>query len=151
QSAFAIANARAHEAVARRARLAVGLRELSERALACTDRQTLYQTILDGAMQLTRSNRGLMALVFGDMLRVVATTALDMLGGELPVTTPYLAEGLSTVIQVHEDATQVDPASPIGQVVQRKGTRSMMTVGIRHADRPLGLLFVASNEPRRWE
>jgi signal transduction histidine kinase len=151
QGAFAIANARAHQIVERRARLAVGLRELTERALSCADAGTLHRTILDGAMQLTRSDRGLVAQVFGDVVRVMATTAEGLLGTEMPIAVPYIAEGLSTVIQVHEDATQIDPTSPIGQAVKERGTRSMMTAGIRHAGRPLGLLFVSSNQPRRWE
>jgi signal transduction histidine kinase/GAF domain-containing protein len=155
QGAFATANARAHQIAERRALLADSLRVLSERALACSDDHELYRVILDGAVALTRNDRGLIARAVGDKMRVVAGIGADsdLVGNELPMTTPELVQALAhSAVQVYEDApSQVEPASTIGMVIQAKGTRSFLISTMRHADRPQGMLFAASGEPRRYQ
>ena len=134
--------------------MAHGLRELSERALACTDVNELYRLILDSALALTGNDRGLISRTASGMVRVVAAAGVDrdLVGVTMPATTPYLAEALAERgIIVREDAAVVDPESSIGRVIHGKGTRSFMHSALRHGDRPVGVLFVASGEPRRYE
>jgi signal transduction histidine kinase len=154
QGAFATANARAHQIAERRARLADSLRVLSERALACSDDQELYRVILDGAVAVTGNDRGLISRVIGEQIRVVAAVGADrdLVGNVLPVTTPYVAETLAqSGVQAWEDAYAVDQSSIIGAIMQAKGTRSFLTATMRHADHPVGLLFVGSGQPRRYQ
>jgi PAS domain S-box-containing protein len=152
--AMAISNARAHRLVERRSRMGDGLRQFSERALACSGPADLYRLILDSTMALTRNQRGIISRVAGGTAKVVAGSSdnQDLVGFESTLDAPYLRE----VIESHqpvvcEDASTVDPQSQMGRMLAAKGTRSYLTVAVRHGDRPVGILYVSSPEPRRYQ
>jgi nitrogen-specific signal transduction histidine kinase/GAF domain-containing protein len=154
QGGVAIANARAHQLVERQARMANGLREFSERALACSDDQRLYELILDSALKLTRNDRGLLSRVVGDRVVAVAGAGVDsdLVGTEIPATTQYMAQALAqSGTQVQEDTRDVDGNTPIGRLVHGRGTRSLVTAAIHHGDRPVGILYLGSGELRHYE
>jgi signal transduction histidine kinase len=154
QSALAIRNAHDHQVLERRRRLANGLREFSERALACSEIADLHRLILDSAVALTHNDRGLIGRITDGKVRVVAGCGVDadLVGIEAPTSTPYLADALAVREPVVvEDTATLDPTSLFGQISRAKGTRCYMLTMVRHGDRPVGLLFTASGEPCRYE
>src|SRR5262245_53937056 len=70
--AAAIENARAHQLIERRARLALTLREFSEKTIDIADIDELRRVILDTALRLSGADRGLISRVDGDRTLVIA-------------------------------------------------------------------------------
>jgi signal transduction histidine kinase/GAF domain-containing protein len=152
--AMAISNARAHRLVERRSRMGEGLREFSERALGCAGPAELNRLILDSALALTRNQRGIISRVAEGTAKVVAASSdnQDMMGFESPLSAPYLRDVIESLHPVVcEDTSSVDPQSQMGRIIAMKGTRSYLTVAVRHGERPVGILYVSSPEPRRYQ
>jgi signal transduction histidine kinase/GAF domain-containing protein len=154
QEAVAIENARVHRLVALRARLAHTLRAFGEQALQ-PDRD-LHRLILDTALALTRSDRGLVSriLLEQNRCRVMAGAGHDerLVGMELPADEPYLAESIASAEPVVvEDTATLDERSAIARVARQQGTASFVLMTMRYRGQPIGQLFAASGEPRRYE
>jgi signal transduction histidine kinase len=154
QEAVAIENARVHFQAELRARLALTLREFGEKALTCNDEKEVYPLVLETALKLARGDRGLVSRVSedGKTFRVVAGTgqdaalvgmsaSLETISGEQPGLEPLVVE----------DTSKLDPNTLFGRVSRQNGTASFVLVLMRYKGTPLGHVFSASGEPRRYE
>jgi signal transduction histidine kinase len=151
--AVALQSASVHQQAELRTQVARTLNDCAERLLdPDADAPAL---ILDAACKLGRGHGALlssMAMRDGvECSYIMAAVGDDvpLIGMALPTTTPYLRESLAqhapTVI---EDVSALDPTAPIARVALAQGTKSFVLVTMRQSGRPLGQLFVKSNEPR---
>jgi len=151
--AIALEKARVHQQAELRARVAHALNDCAERLL--DPDADVPRLILDFACRLGRGNGALFSTVFErdgvQYARIVHAIGDDvkLIGIEMPTTAPYLREAMAqhapTVI---EEVESLDPSSMIGAVARQQGTRAFILVTMRQAGRPVGQLFVKSNEPR---
>jgi len=153
--AVALESARVHQQVELRASVARTLSDCAERLL--DPDADVPAIILDSACTISRGTGGLVALLFQrdgvEMARIVYAVGDDvpLIGMELPTTAPYLREALSqSTPLVVEDVDTLDSSSMVGRVAREHGTRSLILVGMRLGERPLGYLFVKSQEPRAY-
>ena len=154
QEAVAIENARAHRTVELRARLALILREFGEHALAPPENLDVDQLILRTALELSRTDRGVICRIDGGRARVEHAVGKDtrLLGLELALDEPYLRDALASPKPfVVEDTAQLDPATTFGRIAREMNTGSFVLLVMRRHGQPLGLLFTASDERRRYE
>lgn len=154
QEAVAIENARAHRTLELRARLALILREFGKRAVAPLDDKALHGLILETALKISRSDRGLISRVHENMARVVAGWGKDerLVGMEASIDEPYLRMSMAHEEPfVVEDTNDLDPNSLFAQVAAQNQTRSFVLFTMRYHGSPVGQLFAASGEPVRYE
>jgi signal transduction histidine kinase len=156
QEAIAIENARVHQQAEVRARLAQTLRQFAERALAVPDEKDLYRLILETACAITRSDRGLISRLSSDgrSARVTAALGKDerLLGWDIQTDNAYVRDSLeSETPLVVEDTSTLAPESLFAQVAKQNATASFVLIAMRYRGQPLGHLFTASGEPRRYE
>ena len=154
QQASFIANANAHRVVALRGRLARHLSEFGERALSTVELSVLEKLIVDTALEISGSDRGLLAVVENDCARVVCGAGVDrsLVGTSLPIDATYLPEALADAQPfVVEDTAVLDPVSAIGTLARGNHTGAFVLTPMRRQQHPVGLLFVGSPEPRRYQ
>jgi signal transduction histidine kinase len=155
QEAIAIENARVHHQAELRAKLAQILRQFAEKVLSVLDPQELYRLILDTALQLTGSDRGLVSRLIDDgrKVRVCAGLGLDqrLVGMEIGTDDPYVRETFERTHLVVEDTSTLDPRSMFGQVAQQNKTTSFILLIMRYQGKPLGHVFAGSGKLRRYE
>lgn len=152
--AAAVENARAHRLIERRARLALTLREFSERTLSITDADALHRIILETALALSGADRGLLSRVEGDQMRIVAGVACcaGLVGQSLPLADRYVAQSIAQGEPLlFEDVPSLDASSPIAAAAQRQKTAQMILVTMRRDGAPVGQLIVGSATARAWE
>jgi signal transduction histidine kinase len=151
--AVALQSASVHRQAELRAEVARTLNDCAERLL--DPEADAPALILDAACKLGRGHGALLSSMLMrdgvEYSRIIHAVGQDvpLIGMELPTTTPYLRESLAqhspTVI---EDVSLLDPSAPIAKVALAQGTRSFVLVTMRQSGRPLGQVFVKSNEPR---
>jgi signal transduction histidine kinase len=155
QEAIAIENARVHHQAELRAKLAQTLRQFAEKVLSVLDPGELYKMILDSALQLTGSDRGLVSRIIDDgkKVRVCAGTGLDqrLVGMEIGTDDPYVAETFQRTHFVVEDTTTLEPRSMFGMVAQQNKTASFILLIMRYQGKPIGHVFAGTGAPRRYE
>lgn len=151
--AIALEKARVHQQAELRARVAHALNDCAERLL--DPDADVAALILDFACRLGRGNGALFSKVFErdgtQYARIVHAVGDDtqLIGIEMPTTAPYLRDAMAQQAPfVVEDVESLDPDSMIGRVARQQRTRSFILVTMRQGGRPLGQLFVKSNEPR---
>ncbi|MCU1279547.1 MAG: multi-sensor signal transduction histidine kinase [bacterium] len=153
--AVALQSARVHQQAELRAVVARTLNDCAERLLdPDADAPSL---ILDAACKLGRGHGALLSSMFVrdgvEIVRIDHAVGDDkpLIGMEAPASSPYLRESLAqhapTVI---EDASKLDPESIVGRVARQQGTQAFVLVTMRQSGRPLGQLYVKSNEPRTY-
>ena len=151
--AIALEKARVHQQAELRARVAHALNDCAERLL--DPDADVAALILDFACRLGRGNGALFSTVFerdgAQFARIVHAIGDDVriVGMEMPTSAPYLREAMAQHAPfVVEDVESLDPDSVIGRVARQQGTRGFILATMRQAGRPVGQLFVKSNEPR---
>jgi len=151
--AVALESARVHRQVELRASVARTLNDCAERLLHHD--ADVYAIILDAACKIARGSGGLISTLLVrdgvEMSRIDYAIGDDkpLVGMELPATAPYLRETLAQAAPyVVEDVNALDQSSDIGRVAAKQGTRAFILTTMRQDGRPLGQLFVKSNEPR---
>jgi signal transduction histidine kinase len=152
--AVAIDNANAHRLVALRAHLAGLLSDVGKRALVLTDEAQIWQLIVEAAVALTRSDRGLVSHVHGDQITVMHGVGVDssLVGRTDPANTPYVAKALASPMPiVVEDTATLDPSTAFGKIARANGTSSFVMLGLRRGTEPIGCLFTGSGTPIQYE
>ena len=152
--AAAVENARAHRLLERRARLALTMREFSERTISVPDVDALHRIILDTALALSGADRGLIARVQGQETVVVAgvACAATLVGQAVPLADPYLAQSIAkSEPLVLDEVSSLDASSPIAAAARRQKTAQMILVTMRRDDAPVGQIIVGTATPRDWE
>ncbi|MGZ3429295.1 MAG: GAF domain-containing protein, partial [Polyangia bacterium] len=151
--AVALESARVHQQVRLRSEVARTLNDCAERLL--DPEADAPALILEAACKLGRGQGALLSsMAMRDGAEYAYITAavgddVPLIGMALPTTTPYLREALAQhAPTVVEDVSALDPTAPIAQVALAQGTKSFVLVTMRQSGRPLGQLFVKSNEPR---
>jgi GAF domain-containing protein len=151
--AVAIANARAHRLLAERARLALALREFSERGLASATEDELYRRMLDTATAIARSDRGLVAMVLHGKAKVMVATGADadLVGSERDIEQTPFREGFAHrrpfAVRLSDSD---DPNGTVASALRRRGTASAVFVPLHYGDQPVGVLYTASGSERRY-
>jgi len=151
--AAAVENARAHQLIERRARLALTLRELSERSIAITDSDALRRIVLDTALALSGGDRGLISRVEGDHTVVVAGVGccVKLVGQTVPLADRYVAASVAqSEPLVIESVAEMDASSPVAAAGQRNATAQMMILTMRHDETPTGQVMVGTAAARDW-
>lgn len=155
QEAIAIENARVHHQAELRAKLAQILRQFAEKVLSVLDPQELYRLILDAALQLTGSDRGLVSRLVDDgkKVRVCAGLGIDqrLVGMEISTEDAYVRESLERAHLVVEETSTLDPRSMFRQVADQNKTASFILLIMRYQGKPLGHVFAGSGALRRYE
>ncbi len=153
--AVALQSARVHQQVELRARVARTLNDCAERLLHPD--ADVPRLILEAACSITRGHGALLSGVFdrggATFSRIEHAIGDDvpLIGTTLPTTEPFLKESLAQLApRVVEDIATLDPQSIMGRVVRQQGTQAFILVTIRQGDRPIGQLFVKSQEPRTY-
>jgi signal transduction histidine kinase len=153
-NAVAIENARAHRLVALRARAAMVLRRFGERALAPPEQLDVNRLILETAIELTRTDRGLIARISGDHARVehAVGKSVGLMGLVVPLSEPHLSDALKQQAPyVVEDTRVIATDSLFGRIVSEYHTGSFTLSVMRRRGEPIGLLLTASDERLHWE
>jgi len=151
--AAAIENARAHQLIERRARLALTLRQFSERAIAIADADALHRIILETALGLSGADRGLLSRVDGAGTLVFAGIGCceRLVGQVVPLADRYVAESIArSEPLVIDDVAAMEPASPVAAAAQRHATEQLMILTMRHDETPIGQVMVGTAAARDW-
>jgi signal transduction histidine kinase len=155
QEAIAIENARVHHQAELRAKLAQILRQFAEKVLSVLNPEELYRLILEAALQLTSSDRGLVSRIVDDgkKVRVCAGIGLDqrLVGMEIGTDDPYVRETFERTHFVVEDTSTLEPRSMFGMVAQQNKTASFLLLIMRYQGKPIGHVFAGSGASRRYE
>ncbi len=151
--AIALEKARVHPQAELRARVAHALNDCAERLL--DPDADVPALVLDFACRIGRGQGALLSTIFTrdgkQRARITHAVGDDarLIGVEMQTDEPYLREAMALhAPTVVEDVDALDPESLIGRVARQQGTRAFILVTMRQAGRPLGQLFVKSNEPR---
>jgi len=151
--AAAVENARAHQLLEQRARLAQTLRELSERAIAITDVDALRRIILETALALSGGDRGLISRVDGAETLVVAGVGCcaRLVGQKVPLVDRYVAASAAQSEPLVIDAVAaMDGTSPVAAAAQRHTTEQMMILTMRRDETPIGQVMIGTADVVDW-
>jgi signal transduction histidine kinase len=151
--AAAVENARAHQLIERRARLALTLRQFSERTISITDVEALHRIILDTALALSGADRGLLSCVEGDQTIVVSGVGCcaGLVGQKVPLTDRWVAASIAQSDPlVVEVVSAMEPGSPVAAAAQRQATAQMIILTMRHDETPIGQVMVGTAAARDW-
>ena len=153
--AVALQSARVHQQAELRAQVARTLIDCAERLL--DPDADVPSLILETACKLGRGEGALLSSMFVrdgvEYSRIVHAVGQDapLVGIEMPTTSPYLSESLAQhAPTVVEDVSTLDGDTMIGRVARQQGTQAFVLVTMRQSGRPLGQLFVKSNQPRTY-
>src|SRR6185312_956466 len=144
---------RARQLIERRARLALTLRQFSERAIAIADADALHRIILETALGLSGADRGLLSRVDGAGTLVFAGIGCceRLVGQVVPLADRYVAESIArSEPLVIDDVAAMEPASPVAAAAQRHATEQLMILTMRHDETPIGQVMVGTAAARDW-
>jgi signal transduction histidine kinase len=144
--AAAIGRARAQEALARRSRLAMFLREYAMRVLATARPEAQHQLIIDTAQGLLRADGVVLARIAQGAVEVLAGqgTGTPLLGISVPIESPGVAEFLAREgAVVVEDVATLPEDSTARTIARLGGVSSFAGATLRDHGRTVGYLSVS--------